>query len=145
MSAHNILNISEASSIGLHSAILLAGFNGVRLSASQISKILQISKAHLAKVLQMLNKAGIVKATYGPSGGYTLARPADKITLLDIYQAIEGQMKPSNCLLKKRICNGKECFMGSLLKDINERIYQHFSQTHLSELTTIFKGVKDAD
>ncbi len=141
MSVNNILKISEASAIGLHSAILLAGLKGTRLSASQISRILQVSQAHLSKVLQSLNKAGIVDATYGPKGGYTLAKPADKITLMDIYCAINGPMKLDSCLLKKRICDGKSCFMGGLIKDINDKIYKHFSKTHLSELTTMFKGL----
>ncbi len=144
MSTNNILNISEASAIGLHSAILLAGLRGTRISAAQISKILQVSKAHLAKVLSSLNKAGIVDATYGPTGGYTLAKPPEKITLLEIYQAIDGPMKHNNCLLKKRICKGDNCFMGGLVRNINERVYKHFSETHLSELTTIFKGVQNA-
>jgi len=136
---NSILNISEATAIGLHAAILLAEMRNIRLSARQMSKILQVSQAHLAKVLQLLNKAGIVSAAYGPAGGYTLARLPEEITLLDIYQAIEGPMKPSNCLLKKRICNGKKCFMGGLITSINKQMYEHFSKTRLSELTNIFK------
>ncbi len=137
---NSILNISEASAIGLHSAILLAGMREVRLSARQMSKILQVSQAHLTKVLQLLGKAGIVTAAYGPTGGYTLAKSPEKITLLDIYQAIDGPMKPNNCLLKKRICDGKKCFMGDLIFKINKQMYDHFSKTRLSELTTIFKN-----
>jgi Rrf2 family protein len=44
----------------------------------------------LVHILLQLKRAGIVKSTRGAGGGYVLALPADAITLLDIYLAIEG-------------------------------------------------------
>jgi Rrf2 family protein len=49
----------------------------------------------LVHILLQLKRAGIVKSTRGAGGGYLLARPADAITLLDIYQAIEGPSESS--------------------------------------------------
>ncbi len=47
----------------------------------------------LVHILLQLKRAGIVQSTRGASGGYLLARPADEITLLDIYLAIEGPVE----------------------------------------------------
>jgi Rrf2 family protein len=44
-----------------------------------------------------MSKAGILRATPGPKGGYQLGRPATDITLLDVVEAIEGSARPFIC------------------------------------------------
>lgn len=47
----------------------------------------------LVHILLQLKRAGIVKSSRGASGGYVLAKPADEITLRDVYLAIEGPVE----------------------------------------------------
>ena len=58
---------------------------GVR--ASDIAEKHKLPKAYVAKILSNLASAEIVNSTRGPTGGFTLARPTNKITLYDIYVA----------------------------------------------------------
>jgi Rrf2 family protein len=90
------------------------------LSNAEITEALQVSGAHLSKVLQRLTRAGLIKTERGPRGGFSLNRPASEITILEIYEAIEGPLQERRCLLRKPICNGKCCIIGGLLRQIDE-------------------------
>jgi Rrf2 family protein len=50
-----------------------------------------IPPRYLEQIFQRLRRAKIVQGKRGPGGGYTLARPASRITLCDIVEAIEGR------------------------------------------------------
>ncbi len=80
---------------GVEWAVHLCGVLGVvpagfDLPAGRLAEFHELPPAYLAKHLQALSRAGIVTANRGVSGGYRLAKPATKITLLDITLAIEG-------------------------------------------------------
>lgn len=133
-----MLKISEAASLALHTVVLLACNEQQRLSTREIAGILNGSEAHLAKVLQRLSRAGIVNSTRGPKGGFNLSKPADRISLLDVWEAIEGPLEPSNCLLDKPICTGSMCLLGNLLSSVTGHIREYLELTKLSDLNTIF-------
>ena len=69
----NLVRISEPASLSLHAAALLARRPGERTSNQEIASALHVSEHHLAKVLQQLGKAEIVRSTRGPRGGFELA------------------------------------------------------------------------
>ena len=60
------------------------------VSAKDISLTFGISPALVAKVLQSLVRASLVKSYYGVKGGYQLARDASAISIADVIVAIEG-------------------------------------------------------
>jgi len=74
---NSVLRISEAASLAMHAMMALAAQPEHRRSAQDLARQLDVSLAHLAKVLQRLAKAGYVASTRGPKGGFTLALPAD--------------------------------------------------------------------
>jgi Rrf2 family protein len=112
---NNILNISGAASLGLHTVQVLAAESGRRMGAAEIARRLKVSGHHLAKVLQRLVRAGILDSVRGPSGGFMLAADSGGRTLLDVYQAVEGPLPESGCLLGHRDCLGDSCLFGDLL------------------------------
>jgi Rrf2 family protein len=71
--------------------------SGVTVRREQLAGHYGLPEAYLAKHLQAATKAGILRATPGPKGGYQLARPATDISLLDIVEAIEGSARPFIC------------------------------------------------
>jgi len=117
-----LLNISEAMSIALHTCVCLAEDPERFHSARQISEKLGFSANHFAKVVQQLVRAGLLETERGPSGGAKLARPAAKITLLDIYVAAGGNPHCKGCLLKHDICKGSSCALGKLMARENKRL-----------------------
>ena len=121
----NILNISEAASIAIHAAVAMAGRPERLRSARELAAALDVSLAHLAKVMQRLAKAGIVRSERGPSGGFALDKPPESVSLLDIYEAVEGTFEGRDCLLSNRICGGA-CVLGGLLGKINQEVREAF-------------------
>jgi Rrf2 family iron-responsive transcriptional regulator len=69
----------------------------------QLSRIPEIAKAYgvselfLFKILQPLNKAGLVETVRGRNGGVRLGRPADKITLFDVVKVTEDSFAMAEC------------------------------------------------
>lgn len=78
-------------------ALLAAGYvakhhkQGIILS-QEISKKYKIPLEYLLKILQQLVKANLLRSKRGPRGGFSLARPAKKITLLQVIEAVDGPM-----------------------------------------------------
>lgn len=137
----SILNISEATSLALHTAVFLALDGERRISAREMAAALDVSEAHLAKVLQRMAKAGLVESVRGPKGGFTLSRPGSEITLLEVYEAIEGQLNPSTCLFGDQPrCNGGFCVLSALMSRINSQVADFLSQTMVSDMTGVFAG-----
>ncbi|TKJ39038.1 hypothetical protein CEE37_11475 [candidate division LCP-89 bacterium B3_LCP] len=72
---------------------------------SDIAKAQNLPESYLAKVFQLLAKAGFLKSFRGARGGYALAMPPDKITLRDVTLAIEGSTPLFKPLSNKRNCD----------------------------------------
>jgi Rrf2 family protein len=109
---------------------------------SEVSTRLKASEAHLSKVFQRMVRGGFVKSIRGPKGGFILAKPPEKIALLQVYETIEGPLSNSRCLLEAPVCRGKECIFGRLLTNVNSEVREHLAETKLSELTGLFKSKK---
>jgi len=129
----NVIQISEAASLALHGMGILAMCGG-RVSVQEIAEKTGASEAHLSKVFQRLSRAGLVNSMRGPKGGFALARPAEEITLLDIFTAIEGDPRPEPCLLSKERCIFNDCLLGDLIPEINRRFLDHLSQKTLATI-----------
>lgn len=85
------MKMNEGIEWSIHCCSLLAYLpEGTALSVGAMAEFFDIPQAYLAKNLQLLSRAKIVHSAKGPGGGYRLARAAEKISLLDIVQAIDG-------------------------------------------------------
>ncbi len=134
-----VVRISEAVSLAMHGMVFLAAHENDRHNVGQIAERLEISKAHLHKVFQQLARVGLLKSNRGPGGGYTLGRESDQITLLDIYEAIEGPMAVKNCLFDQPICRGDRCIYGDLLRNTQKRYQAYMAGKRLSQLTDVYE------
>jgi Rrf2 family protein len=128
------LRISEAASLALHSMALLASDSGTLQPARKVAEALRVSEAHLAKVMQRLQKQGFVESVRGPKGGFRLASGARDLTLLEILEAVDGPFEPSGCLLGRALCGGRRCIMGGLLETVNETVRAYLAGTRLGEV-----------
>jgi len=135
----SVLRVSDAAAIGLHAAVLLAANRDRLLSNADIAAALGVSEAHLSKVLQRLTRAGLTESTRGPGGGFRLAGRNGATSLLAVYEAIEGPLKPNNCLLSTSICGGRNCIFGRLLKDLDSQVRRYLGKTKLSALAGKFR------
>ncbi len=138
------LRFSEAFTLGLHAACYLAGMEGGRASTREIAGHLGVSEAHLAKVMQRLVRAGLLKSARGPGGGFTLRRKGSDITLMDLYETLEGPFSPTTCLLGREACLWNSCVLGGLLRAVNERMESFLRETDLLSAGAMLKAGKKA-
>lgn len=89
---------------GLHTVLWLMADHPRRPSSRDLAEMQGIPAAMVAKIMPRLEKAGIVSASDGISGGYALARPAAEVTVLDVVDAIEGGRKLFDCKEVRRGC-----------------------------------------
>ncbi|MFF8102236.1 RrF2 family transcriptional regulator [Streptomyces sp. NPDC016640] len=80
----------------LHCCVSLSQ-SQVPVSAGRLAKLHGIPPAYLAKHLQSLSQAGILRSTPGPVGGYTFARPTEQVTVLDVVRAVDGPEPAFRC------------------------------------------------
>ena len=139
----NLLKISEAASLALHTMVYLAADDGRLVTTHEIGEVLRVSAAHLSKVLQRLGKVGMVDATRGPKGGFCLAKAGDNISLLEVYEAIEGPLQDSVCLLGEPVCQGHKCILGGLLETVNQQAREYLGGTSLSDLADVYEVTQD--
>lgn len=75
----------------------MARSNRVR-AAHQIAADTGVPGPTVAKVMKALVRSGLVRSARGASGGYLLARPADRIRVADMIQALEGPIALTACV-----------------------------------------------
>jgi Rrf2 family transcriptional regulator, nitric oxide-sensitive transcriptional repressor len=127
------LKISQAASLALHAMALLAGGARRSLATREIAKSLRVSENHLSKVLQNLTRAGLLESMRGPKGGFRLARRKSDITLLMVYEAVEGPLRNPGCLLGQPACQG-DCVLGGLVQRVSGQVRDYLAQTTLGDL-----------
>lgn len=82
----------------IHSVVMLASLSpGGVLTASALAEYHGVSASYLLKHLQALSSAGILESVPGPAGGYRLKRLPEKISVLEVVAAIEGNGPAFRC------------------------------------------------
>ena len=135
-----IMKISDAASLALHASAFLAARKDERTPTSRIAEALSVSAAHLAKVMGKLEHAGLVLGTRGPAGGFELAVAPSKISLKDVYEAIEGPIETQHCMLEGPACGGR-CMLGGLMRSVDDEVRAKLKALKLSDVAGRFRAI----
>jgi len=86
-----------------------------------------IPATYLPKILNSLSKSGLIEAKRGYQGGFKLSRPAAKINVLEVVEAVDGRLFDHSCLLGLPNCTDKDgCpahgFWGPTKKNIEAQL-----------------------
>ncbi|MCF7860545.1 Rrf2 family transcriptional regulator, partial [Patescibacteria group bacterium] len=119
--------ISAKTDYGLLIMLELARYSGQIVPLSPLAKVLGVSSPYLSQVTRSLQKAGLIKSKEGAGGGYYLAMSAEKIKVLDILEALSGEIKVRCAHSSTKACpHFKECSLKSawplLLGDIKKSL-----------------------
>lgn len=77
---------------------------GAVVPRSSIQERQDVPAAYLAKIVQALARAGLVRTHPGARGGVALGRPPDHITLRDVIEAVEGPIHLNRCVVRPDAC-----------------------------------------
>jgi len=92
------MRINEGTEWAVHCCALLASLPAeAALPAQKLAEFFDLPEHYLAKHLQQLSAAKILKTRKGPGGGYQLAKSPDKIPLLTIVEAVDGKGPSFRC------------------------------------------------
>ena len=92
---------------------------------SDIANAQDVSASFLAKIFQGLSKAGLVESQRGASGGVSLGRDAEEISLRHIIEAVEGPMALNRCLMTENPCeNTATCLLSPVWKEAQDRLLE---------------------
>jgi Rrf2 family iron-sulfur cluster assembly transcriptional regulator len=130
------MQITREGDYGIRSVLYLASqpFNKVSF-VNEISEEYKIPRSFLAKILQKLVKAKIVRSYRGVKGGFSLAKQARDITVLDVLSAIEGKLAINLCLVDKKKCNfSKHCPTYFLWANVQSKIIEMLKKTNFEDL-----------
>lgn len=128
---------SKACEYGIKAMIFIAQENEKpgRVSLKEIAGEINSPVAFTAKILQILSREGLLISSKGPTGGFNLAAPAEKVTLAQIVSAIDGDSIFTGCALGLQKCSGeKPCPMHSQFAIVRDQLAAMLHSSNLSEL-----------
>ena len=103
--------------------------------AADMTRGLKIPFPFLRRITQRLSNGGLLTSVKGLSGGFSLARPCEKIRLLDVIEIFQGPFQLNDCLFKKKICpNRKICFMRRQILDIEQYALDKFASLTIADI-----------
>lgn len=130
-----LVHISEAASIAIHSLALIAS-SKVRLNVKSIAQTLHISSNHLAKVLQVLAKYEYLESNRGPGGGFSIKKAAETVSMLEVYELIEGTLDCQFCGIETEQCPFISCVFGGKPDKLTKEFTDYMRATMISDLKT---------
>jgi len=83
---------------------LAARGEGILVSRQEVAAQAAIPSQFLAKIAQDLAKAGFIEIRQGAKGGFRLQRPAEEISLLEVVEAIIGEIYLNDCVVRPGSC-----------------------------------------
>jgi Rrf2 family protein len=105
------MQITRQADYAVRAVRYLSGLeNGQRAPTSEIARQQHIPPSFLAKIISQLSVAGVVQTSRGARGGVSLARAANKISLLEVVEAIDGPIQLNECVFDSKACVfGDDC------------------------------------
>lgn len=113
------------------------------VTVDEVSRIKRIPRSFAAKIYQRLCKAGITKSLRGASGGYVLAQRPEDISLLEVVEAIDGDLDINLCVVDQQVCSMSDtCAVHPVWVDIRKDIVRKMEEIQFSYLAGVEKSKK---
>ena len=105
------------------------------VSVNEISKLYGIPRELLAKTMQKLASANIVKSVKGPRGGYKTTNKAAATTLNDFFEILEGPTAIMDCYFESGCDHLTSCNIRTPINKINNSIRNLFDNLTLADIS----------
>ena len=105
------------------------------ISLADVAERVKESQKYLESTVSQLSQKGLILSARGKTGGYMLARTADKYTVAEIITAAEGSLAPVSCLDGTTLCERADvCLSMPLWKELDEVIMNFLNSKTLADL-----------
>lgn len=133
------MQLTRGLEYGIEGILYLARQGGEESTfVREVSRATSIPETFLAKIFQKLASKGLVRSRRGFRGGFRLARPARRITLREIVEALEGPIRFHRCLdhLRDRGRRGR-CHVRQVFGQVQREVSGVLEQTTLADLLEV--------
>jgi Rrf2 family protein len=130
-----VFSVSQTTGYAILALTCLEGSPDQWVLAKDIAACTEVPPSYLSKILHLLRKSGLVAAKRGYRGGVRLARPAAKISLLDVTLAMEGRSGLTDCVLNLSECSDERaCPSHRFWKAARQRIQAQLETISLADM-----------
>jgi len=132
------LRLTSAADYAIRAMIHLACLpdGGVALR-SEIAEAQYIPTSFMAKILRSLVRARLLRSSRGVNGGFSLARPAADINMLEIVEAIEGPLALTDCVPSPTGCGwAMDCPASAVWLKVQDAMKETLKETTLEDLVS---------
>ncbi len=99
------MQITRETDYAIRCMYYLSGKKGGVTMVDEIARETDVPYSFLAKILQKLGKASLVKSRRGVKGGFELTRPPQEISVLQVIEAIQGPVAMNICAIDEVLCD----------------------------------------
>jgi Rrf2 family transcriptional regulator, cysteine metabolism repressor len=106
-----MFSVPTKTQYGIRALVHLARLEAKAASeaSADIAKAEGIPSKYLEGILTQLKTAGLVLSERGKKGGFKLSKPASEMRMIEIVEALEGEVKPVGCLDDVGVCAQGDC------------------------------------
>ena len=126
-----MFRLSQKSDYGLILLSTLRQAQGKPSPISNISSNHKISPKFLSQIAQELKKAGILASKEGVSGGYSLAKSASQIKILDVLKVLDGELVEGKCFEDDHECT---CGAGEMWNEMKAQMEETIGKKSVADL-----------
>jgi Rrf2 family protein len=125
------MQITRQADYALRAVLYLVNLGDERRAAtSQIAEEQKIPPSFLAKIVSQLSVAGLLQTSRGARGGVSLARSPEKISLLEVVEAIDGPILLNECVIDSGVCVfGENCALRPVFCDAQAELVNRLERT----------------
>lgn len=133
------MQITREADYAIRCILYLSRRQGEITMVDEIAREMFIPKSFLAKILQKLSKAKLVKSYRGVKGGFKLIKKPKDINLLSVIEIIDGPVIMNICAINKKMCGLSErCSVHPIWVNLRKEMEQKLKQINFESLTTSF-------
>jgi Rrf2 family protein len=125
---------SQTVEYALRAVVYLAQTTPALQTTEKLSKVTKVPQAYLAKVLQSLVQAGVVRSQRGVGGGVALVKTPEELTILEVVNAVDPIGRIQSCPLELKAHGVKLCPLHRRVDQALAMVEDAFRNTTLAEV-----------
>lgn len=128
-----IIHFPKTISIAFYSLVFLTLMKR-KMNVEELASYTYSSKYHTAIILKNLAKHGYLRSSRGPDGGFGLDVKPEDISLLTVWEIVEGKFTIVQCLSDNKACIGEVCIFSDKIYNIHKELYEFLKTNSIKSL-----------
>lgn len=127
--------ITRDTDYAIRALCCIAGSGKKELSVRDLTDRLAMQRPFLRKILQQLNKEGLLKSTKGRGGGFTMTVRPEKVTVFDLVEIFQGPFQLNEHLFKGKTCPFiKTCYLKKKIDNMERNLVREMRSVTIASL-----------